>query len=409
MLYLSILILLILSCYHYDYKNNHTNKFEWYYFLLIIFICIAGFRYRLGSDSTGYEEDYHNFPDLWNLGDYDYSTSRVGRGFIISMAIIKLISPSYFLFQFIHSLFINTVFFYFIKKYCKYIFTALLFYYATNYLYFNFQIIRETFAIAIFLISWSYYLKKSWIKYYSLIIIAIGFHPSAAFLLFLPLLQLRYINNFFKLNYYFLISCVILFFLGFTLSNYIREVLLIIDISDINEYTNRYTQEDGDGIFNRSIKLMLLRLFLYVIIPISIMATYKIGKFNLIKLHSQKMDQYISLLALSVYIGIFSFYIPIFRRFDNYLYPFLWIGLPYILFLIKERLYLKHFNQFFLSYLYAFLIIFINFYSLFISTGGKSSIPSRIQYYPYASIFDQKLNKDREQFYGDIKYRKYNN
>ena len=93
------------------------------------------------------------------------------------------------MFQIVHVLFINTVFFSFFKKYSKYLFVAIFLYYIYPYFIFNMEVIRESFAIAFFLLSIDACLRKRWLIYYLYIAIAFLFHAGAIFLIIVPFLS----------------------------------------------------------------------------------------------------------------------------------------------------------------------------------------------------------------------------
>ena len=78
-----------------------------------------------------------------------------------------------------------------IKTYSKHPFSVILIYYCSfTFIEFNFELMRETIAVAIFLMyGIKYYLSKKWIKYYLIVLLAYSFHPSAMMMFLLPLIR----------------------------------------------------------------------------------------------------------------------------------------------------------------------------------------------------------------------------
>jgi hypothetical protein len=166
-------------------KVSESTKNFFYYSSLFVLIALAGLRYKVGGDSFAYLLDFEKIPFL----DFNYNFSKTTYEPLWSLLLsfCKSVVNNFVFFQIVHAIFINSVVFWFIKKYTPYRFTAILFYYISLYLYFNTEILRESLAICCFLLAYPYFTKEKWIKYYLLAIVAIGFHYSALILLIAPI------------------------------------------------------------------------------------------------------------------------------------------------------------------------------------------------------------------------------
>ena len=68
MIYLLLLFLLLYLSYRYDYRKNIAYFDASYYLILILFILLAGFRFRIGVDTIRYESYAEYIPSLYNIG-----------------------------------------------------------------------------------------------------------------------------------------------------------------------------------------------------------------------------------------------------------------------------------------------------------------------------------------------------
>lgn len=65
MIYAVILFLLIILSVHYDIQGKTRYRDEWYNIILVIFILVAGLRWRFGVDTVRYMHNfYHATPYL---------------------------------------------------------------------------------------------------------------------------------------------------------------------------------------------------------------------------------------------------------------------------------------------------------------------------------------------------------
>ena len=156
MIYLIVLIILLFFAIIYDFGTADSGRDISYYLILVGLICLSGFRYKVGGDTFMYMEEFPNLPDLSGLSNYETGVNKRQPLWILFAAISKSISQEFYVLQIFHAIIVNTLIFRFIKENTKYIFTAVLFYFIGYYCYFNFEILRESLAISLFLFSIKY-------------------------------------------------------------------------------------------------------------------------------------------------------------------------------------------------------------------------------------------------------------
>ena len=165
--------------------------------ILLLLIAIPAIRFRVGGDTLIYMDEYGDMPNLKQLNVYlsDYS-GRYQYLWILFVAFLKTITPEFILLQIVLSIIINCSFFYAIKRETRYVFVALFLYFIHTYFYLNFEALRESLAICVFILfGLPYIRKKQWIQYVVSVIVAYLFHDSAMILMLLPFLYNKKMNS----------------------------------------------------------------------------------------------------------------------------------------------------------------------------------------------------------------------
>lgn len=404
MLYLAIIIILFLLIFHYDYQNHTKYRLSWYILQLLFFILISGLRYRLGVDSTAYEASYNQLPSLLELSSFDFESSRYGIGYIFLTAIARSLSDNFVMMQLLHAAFINCVIFYFFYKNTKHIFTALLLYFLLAYTNYNFEVLRESCAIAMFLLSWHYFQSNKWIKYYICVGIAILFHVSAAILLILPIFYIPLLRKFFTYGWQFYLMMGGVLIISKLVSDYFFDWIKLFEISTLDDYANTY--ENSDYAESVTVNLIGQAYYFTKIILFPVLAIYIFHGSNLIEVVTEiKPEIKLKLqymLFWFIYLSIAMMFIKLFYRFCNYFLPFFIIILSEILFdRIKYKK--RRIRMSFVSWLTILLpFIVVNTSDYFRGDTG-SSIPLITRYYPYASVLNPDKDKQREKLFNYLR------
>lgn len=342
--------------------NNRMSKSLRVLFLFTIgcyIILLMGLRYRVGIDTINYMNNFNHAPSLSSIWNTDFTTSRFEPGYMILCAFCKDLIGEYWLVQLIHSIVLIFCTFTFLYRYCFNVFVGIFVFLIVAWLYFNTEVIRESFAISIFLLNYENLKNKNWGKYYLYCLLSISFQYSAIILLFFPLF-----SNF-KLNKWFIICCIGLLFI-FPIADTISKYITIASISSrIDKYlANADTLNLNWRLAN------LIKTFLAI-------GAYIIAKKYNIK---SSFEPYI---LLYIFLSIGAFSIPIiFSRFCNYELIFLTVYCANIISLKR----LSHIVR--LSLICLIFISYTHYYTKMWSC-----------WIPYVSIFQNTKITEREQLW----------
>lgn len=186
MIYLVIFIILLAGV-RFDKKKPTTASQIWWWLEFAVIVLMLGFRYKVGGDTLAYQYEYSMAPTLDYLFEHGFYVFRRQPLWLVLQAICKQISPDeFYLFQFVNAIIVNYVFFWFFKKYCKRPYLMVSFYFVMVCFLYNMEIMRQSIAISLFLLSIPYLLKKRYFIYSVFILIACGFHISAVVLFLVP-------------------------------------------------------------------------------------------------------------------------------------------------------------------------------------------------------------------------------
>lgn len=173
----------------YDVLNLREGRSLSYWGSYLVLVFLAGFRYRVGGDTYNYMFMYELLPNLSELFSTEVGFAKLQPLWLLFLAFAKSIGEDFYTFQILHAITVNAIIFGFIKKNTNYRHSGVLLYYFSIYPFFNFEILRESLAVCIFLIAVPYYTNKNWWRYYLLVTIAFLFHYSAVFLYLLPFIR----------------------------------------------------------------------------------------------------------------------------------------------------------------------------------------------------------------------------
>lgn len=339
-----------------------------YYFIYTYIVILVGFRYKVGIDTYNYTYNYKYIPTLYNLDLKLIFNHGYQPLFLVFNSIIKTyISESFYAIQFFHAAFINFSIFYFISKYTKFKFTYLLIYLSTFFMYFNFEIMKESTAVAIFLFAYTKYYQEKYFSYFILVLLAILIHQSAAILLFFPLIGKLKFN--FNLLVFLLVFLIILNISGNYIYLFEMKESLKDKVINYNENKN-----------NLNYNWMILQLLQMIIIP-----------FILFKMFKNKLAvNFQSIIIFYIIIGIGTlFYQIVFFRFSNYILPFFILYLVYII----EYIYKKRKKNIAL----IIIICYCFLYNYNFLRNGEL-----VRWYPYESIITEKNVPERDKLFNKI-------
>lgn len=402
----------MLACvYVYDVRGHKRLSSFSYWGLFLYLVVIAGFRYRIGTDSVTYEGTYEVFPTLWNIGTYNFAKLRFEPGFLLFASFARTFSPDFMWFQILHAVVVNFVIFRFIKQNTPHKFLCLSFYFVIMFLNLNTQVLRESLAVCCFLLAWPFFRQGKWLQYYLLVLLAISMHTSAIVLLFLPILTFKGIRNFFVFGKKTLIICIVIFVVGLVIESHFSAFFSLLAVTDsIESAVGRYTGSDYstnvlniNGIIGLVLKSILYPcIALYFLkqrvlwgndekrrVPDNCQWGWKVKDF----------ERWEIINVVGLYFIVFSMAIFIFHRYFNYFGLFLLTSVASWAFTflnVKKR-------RFKLKFVYWVAIIIpfylFNFQIYSVGLGKSGRLKEYMIYYPYSSRLNPEVSPQREEIY----------
>lgn len=396
--YVIPVIIIFYGIINYDYLKKTRGRLMLWVLLCIYLILLSGLRYRLGSDTIMYINDYNTFPSLNDLDLKHFEKSRYNPGFIVLFSFFKMLSPDFLFFQLFQAFFINTIYFYFFYKNTKNIFFAALLYYIFLYVFTSFLQLRDSFAIGIFLLAWPFFQQRKWILWYLFSALAFSFHLSAIIMFILPVINLPFIKNLFeygKQTWLIIFGIVII---GFIIQQTFFNYLELISISEkMTERAQAYEDNElGGSILNfTGIISTLIKYVFYPLLVLFILKKKPKGQNTIYDFNTLQ-----AFVLINTYIIIFSIFIDIANRLTNYFFPFVILLLSDFIF-STFTIGSKRFRLQFLTWIIFFLpMLCLGTYSLTYSKINKSgTLRTYMMYYPYSSYIYQQQDLDQKKAY----------
>lgn len=382
MIYQIVIIILLIFVLRYDINGKTRYRNECYLAMLVVFILIAGLRYRLGVDTTRYlTRFYYETPKLNELTWDDFELGSDPLYTLLNSVVLTL-GGKFYMVQLLHAFFVNTLIFKYIKKHTDAIFISIFIFFIWQYALINMEEMRASMSLAVCLFANDYMLEKKWVKGLLLYVIGCLFHASTIIVMVMPLFFFLRLN---KLGFLVLLGA---FFFSFVIQSYLSDYISLIEINDeIDAKTQGYADNEEFMKTNRNVfgYLSLIISCGYSVLSLWYM---KIGKFDtrLLKIEPQIM---VYLIFAVMYIGL-----PIAYRFSRFyiVYNIMFVA-EFMVYLFKKRE--PRIGQY-IVYTKALIIMFPFFFLIY---KGRSAEKTWVRYHPYSSIFDQKLDEKRERAY----------
>lgn len=380
MIYICILILLLFLSYRFDICRKKEGYKISCYFVILIFILLAGLRWRLGLDTPSYLNTFYKWTprlDEFRLSDLSIGDKPLWR---LLNSVVYTYWGRFYVVQLIQATFVNILVYKYIAKHTDYVFTCLFFYFAIAYYGMNMESMKAAICITICLFAFDFVFERKWLKAYLLFFIAIFFHPQAILFLLTPFfIYLRF-------NRIGIIALIFSFLFGlglqYSMGDYL-EMLNMMDDEAINQKIELYTELDRYSGQTGSILRVFVTIYVPFIFLLACLLYYK--RHNRID-SLQSIEPYIMLGAVFMVIQmnsqIFYRYVAHFQIYFIILYTHTFVSL------INSRR--KH------SYM-RIILIFIPF----LLAVNARKLKEYHRFYPYSSIFDKTIDKYREFRYSE--------
>lgn len=383
--YISIFLLFLFLSYYYDIKGNKAGYNTWVKFCCAILILLAGLRNHVGGDTFNYIYHFDQWPNLQELFSTKLSLSEVSQPlwFLIN-CILKTIYPDFVVVQIFHAIVVNFLIFRFIKKTTDKVFIATLFVYCIVWWNFNFEIMRESLCVVIYLNS-LLELKRKKVSRFILFSIPCLLIHYFSFVIIVFTLLVYYLNN---RTTILLIGVIILVLLVFRdiFSNIALEIAFMT-AEDLSERLEDYIYGDVYGTTSLNLFGVFLKLLL-LLQPILVIYSYYTDK------KTNSLDS--KLLMLYILFFIITAVFPIFSRFLNYLMVLLIIASINYLIPNKRKRTLPYYVVY-LLFIYNMMAGINEFYTPSPSYSGNNKYDCR--YIPYKNVFEMP-DATRESLYG---------
>ena len=384
MIYILVFILLLIPVVKYDLMAKSGGEGGWYYFNLVVLILLAGLRYRVGGDTLMYMSMYDEIPALSELKYFDFEEALYNPLWYVYNSIFRSIGDDFVYFQIGQAVFVNSVFFWFFRKYSpQYYFSAILLYYIGYYCYFNMEIMREILCVCILMLMTPWLLAKRWIPYYAGCIVAINFHYSSAVMLGIPILYYLFRKPSWKLQLIIIAGIT-------TLMSVVNIMALIVRMiaqdERLVELVEKYTESSGN------LTGMLFQLI--TALPVVGMTYIRY------KCDVDYRDKFVSLATGAVFAYSFAMGFFAFARLANYFIPFVLVFTVHTIYYFVTNYNLRSAQ---VSTLVVgasvFLISFnLGFYYLRDMSTYYPNTRFKAIFSPYYSVLNPKIDEQRERF-----------
>lgn len=372
MIYLLVFIVILLLSLTFDFTNKHSGN--WVLFVGFILVALAGFRYRVGTDTLIYMDEYES------SGGLDFIKDKYLIGWYLLMKLFKSFHFSFYIVQFIIAIVINYGIIKFIKASVpEAVFSCLLVYYSLLYPGWNFEILRQAICISLFLLAFPFAEEGKLFRYYLLVGVACTIHETALFLLLVPLILKIKISK--RLILFFTVIVVLLL----VSAPFVREKvyyysLLLTPFQDKAAYYFR--EVDTGASFN--LGSYVLNLLLNVIIPL-----YFIFKNTKRQILSNGFTVMLFVFILTYLVATM---LPMIYRLSYYFQIFYYLLM--VLF-IKDLSHSvsPHKSRLFF---YTIFVLFLAFKLRVYSSENEMQTPLYVHYYPYTSVFNEYKVPERE-------------
>lgn len=383
MIYLFVLFLLLCLSFRYDICGKTKYRDQWYLIILIIFILIAGLRYRIGIDTPRYMfRFYHEYPTVSMFSFEDYYIGKDPFYVFLNSVVISL-GGRFYIVQLIEAAFVNILVLNYIKKHSEYIFTCAFFYFLLLYISIMMEAMRAGFSIAICLYANDYMQKKKWVKGYLLLLIASMFHAQTLALYVIPLLL------FLRFNKRGIIVLLLAYIGGQILQQSIGDYVFLLEGNEhLEDKVSGYAVSDNYGENNKNMNYFIVRIFLPIVY--SLFSLWYSKRYS----RNENLKRFEPFIMLGLmFVMVQASFVIAYRYVDYYKVYFALFYAETFVCMIKRSVRLKAGLAYVKSAI-IFLPLMINVLHFFDN-----------RYYPYSSVITKSVNKVREnRFKGSNNY-----
>ena len=384
MIYLVILLVILSLTLHFDAKGKVPPNNSYYWGIYVLLVLLMGLRYRIGGDTLAYMEYYKTVLSVEKLNEAYFAQAHKEFGYgvlwTVFCSVCKWFTNSFVLFQFVHAIIVNGVVFRFFLKHSKYVFANILFYYVFYFLTLNTEILRESLAICVFLLSIDAFFDKKWIKYYVYVFIAAQFHLSAYILLIVPFFSFIKHVKFIALP---IVGVCLILLVPIIQDVLLKEVVPRLEEGHLKWKLILYMQHEinTNGVIFISLTKVAFPLILLGIDD---------------KMRENYSKYRIFIIAFII-MSIGAIYIPPFERLSNYFLPFLYLWFVELVAYGYQKGIYAPVSKVVFSVLIVLLMLPRIYYYTKDTSERVAGTRFYVIWYPYYSVFNKQIVKERKQ------------
>lgn len=384
--YIFVFLLLFILTLRFDFKHrDKKNELFWQYFSIIVLILLAGLRNRIGVDTCRYENYFSEVPTFGTITADVLMDNKTQLLWYMLNVFCKSFFGSFVALQLIVASLFHLLLMRFLHRTTRYFFTSLLFVFLISWGNFNFETIRESLCVVLFLNGLLCLKDEGGLKKYILICL------PAIFIHWFSVIMIAIVPFVIKMNRRTLtlfLSVLSLFLLLF--SKQIVDWSLYFALAFNDEASMRisdYLYDEHYGVISVSIWGFLFIVITKIVYPCIVYVLYK-----------EKEQIFSVVLLLFIPIILLRMEVLIFFRFANYLSIILIVASVNILFTKYKEIngvkpYLRNIVIFFLLFTSGAEIK--NLYFTPAPNEYISTINYDRRYVPYTSVFEEP-NRERE-------------
>lgn len=381
--YLVLLLLLILSV-RYDINGKTKYRKHWYYTILVIFILLAGLRFRLGEDTIHYLYFfYHATPNLFDINLDTLLLSGQPPLWIILNSIVKTLGGRFFVIQIIQATILSVLILKYFDKHSPYPFACTALFFFWRYQWYSMVVMKAAIALSIILFANDYFLEKKYKKGILLVLLATGFHQSSVLLVIVPFL------TFLRFNRLGIVLLVFSLFVSAFLQSRLGDVFAMMEFSEgVSNKLDSY-MDSGSMSQQHNLNYFLIKVFPIIVYPILSIAYLKRYCKNSKTL---KLEPF---LMIALLFQIMQFNI-------NIMYRYVYVFTPYFIIFIVQFIIDFSKNSSELKRSLAYVRTFALLLPLFASLHYLYPM-NQVSFNPYSSIIEKSTYKDREKYFAEVK------
>lgn len=384
MIYFIVLFLLLILTIRYDINGKTEYRDQWYNAVLVILILIAGLRFRLGEDTINYlYMFYYDFPVLLDLDIDTILSSGQPPLWILLNSIVKTLGGRFFVVQLIEAAILNVLMLKYFKKHSPYPFACTALYFFWRYQWYSMVVMKAAIALSVILYANDFFLEKKYLKGFLLVLIATGFHQSSILLVIIPFM------TFLRFNLFGIILLVCSFFAGAILQSQLGDIFAMFEAAEgMSDKLDDYLNDDKYMGQIHNLNYFIVNIFPLIVYPILSIVYLK---------RNCKGSQVLRLepfLMIALMFQMMQFNI-------NIMYRYIYVFTPYyIIFIIHFFIEFSK-NSLLLKKSLAFARNFIIILPLLVSIAFVWPM-THVDFYPYSSVFERSIDKDRELYYSGL-------